>query len=155
MKYRGTPTSDFLNGKPKKVSISLNNSLSLNEILEAIPNAKDITNATAIAIERICQYGEDFAKTVVPVDTGELRDSITHSVDVMGNHVHGTIEAGTDHALFVEFGTGVKGAGTYLGDTTDWVYDIKGQNWQGHPANPFMYNTALEIENNAKEIIKG
>lgn len=43
----------------------------------------------------------EFARQYVPVDTGELQDSIEAVQDGMGAHV----EAGTDHALPIEFGT--------------------------------------------------
>ena len=50
------------------------------------------------------------------------------------------------YAAFVEYGTGLRGAGTYPYElpsegvpyTGSWVYDYKRQNWQGHAAQPFM-----------------
>jgi putative aminopeptidase FrvX len=65
--------------------------------------------------------------------------------------IKGVVSAGTDHAMFQEFGTGIVGAGltgeeTYPGDTSGWVYDYKGQKWKGHKSNHFMYDAAKKME---------
>lgn len=66
------------------------------EVLAALEQAKDR------ALEIIGGKIESYAKGIVPVDTGALRNSITHAVD--GD----TVEAGSAilYAPYVELGTG-------------------------------------------------
>ena len=66
------------------------------EVLAALKQAKDR------ALEIIGGKCESYAKGLVPVDTGTLRNSITHQVDgdtvIVGSAVH--------YAPYVELGTG-------------------------------------------------
>lgn len=147
MKFSGSPTADFLNGKPKKVTIKLGDSTSIAKSMDLLnKTVDDIKQAMYDEVERLCQIGEDEAKAKVHVDSGELRDSITHKVKKTKKKIKGVVSAGTDHAMFQEFGTGLVGEGTYPGDTSGWVYDYKGQNWQGHKSNHFMYDAAKKME---------
>ena len=99
------------------------------------------------AVTEGCAAVVDEAQMIAPVDKGDLVASIhTQSVAVEGTMVTGVVVADSDHAMFVEFGTGVRGEGTYpypLPDTGvpitgSWIYDYKAQNWQGHAAQPYM-----------------
>lgn len=54
-------------------------------------------------LNRACIIVEDSAKDKCPVETGTLRNSITHEVD--GNV--GTIGTNLAYAPYVEFGTGI------------------------------------------------
>ena len=152
MKYSGSPTQDFLTGKPKKVTINLNDSNSIGKSINILGGTADaIKQAIYEEVERICQIGEDEAKARVHVKSGALKESITHDVKKYKHKIKGTVSAGTDHAMFHEFGTGLIGEGTYPGDTSGWVYDYKNQNWQGHKANPFMYEAAKRMEEEMKK----
>lgn len=86
------------------------------------------------------------AQAIVPVDTGDLHASIhVASLELVGTSVSATVTADSPHAAFVEYGTGIRGEGTYMGDLpADWQYDYKNQNWPGHAAQPFM-RPALDI----------
>ena len=90
----------------------------------------------ARAMEQIGMLGENGAKEACSVDTGNLRNSITHSVE------DDTAYIGTNskYGAYVEFGTGdhcTLGGGR----NTPWRYqDAKG-NWHtttGSPAQPFL-----------------
>lgn len=74
------------------------------------------------------------AQTIVPVDTGELRDSIgVGPVALVGNEVQGSIEATAPYAAYVEFGTGQRGAaspGAGAGPYSD--------TWPGMTAQPYL-----------------
>ena len=148
MKFSGSPTADFLNGKPKKVTIKLGDSTSIAKSMDLLnKTVDDIKQAMYDEVERLCQIGEDEAKAKVHVDSGELRDSITHKVKKTKKKIKGVVSAGTDHAMFQEFGTGILGsASNYPGDSTGWVYDYKGQHWKGHKSNHFMYDAAKKME---------
>lgn len=157
MKYSGSPTQDFLSGKPKKVTINLNDSNSIGKSINILGGTADaIKQAIYEEVERICQIGEDEAKAKVPVDNGDLQESITHKVKKTKKKIKGTVSAGTDHAMFQEFGTGLVGAGLtgeekYPGDTSGWVYDYKNQKWKGHKSNHFMYDAAKRMEEEMKK----
>lgn len=82
----------------------------------------------------------------------------------------GIIRAGSAYAVFVEFGTGVVGAGSPHPDPVGWQYDAnnhgeKGwmyfndndQKWhwtKGMESRPFMYNTARTLEQECSQIAK-
>lgn len=55
-------------------------------------------------LEAVGKYVEDSAKLLVPVDTGNLRQSITHKVDEQDLSV--IIGTDVEYAPYMEFGTG-------------------------------------------------
>lgn len=99
----------------------------------------------------------DHARALVPVASGGLQNSIValEPVDTF-QEIIGEVVATAGHASFVEFGTGLRGAGTYpfplpkegVPITGSWVYDYKRQNWVGMPASPFM-RPALDMARGA------
>lgn len=76
------------------------------QILNAIDQAK------ARALEKIGLAAEGFAKRLCPVDTGRLRNSITHTVDVGFDSVY--IGTNVEYAQAVEMGTRKQKAQPYL-----------------------------------------
>ena len=68
---------------------------------EAIANAID--RALVAALEEIGLVAEGYAKRACPVDTGRLRNSITHIVDEGTRHV--VIGTNVEYAPYVELGT--------------------------------------------------
>ena len=95
-------------------------------------------DAVLRALERCGEQAEGYAKDLCPVDTGQLRNSITHAVDDGEQAAY--IGSNMEYAPYVELGTGIytEGGG---GRPTPWVYqDAKG-NWhwtRGNPAQPFL-----------------
>lgn len=68
---------------------------------EAIANAID--RALVAALEEVGLVAEGYAKRACPVDTGRLRNSITHIVDEDTSHV--IIGTNVEYAPYVELGT--------------------------------------------------
>ncbi|WP_342996971.1 HK97-gp10 family putative phage morphogenesis protein [Collinsella aerofaciens] len=68
---------------------------------EAIANAID--RALVAALEEVGLVAEGYAKRACPVDTGRLRNSITHIVDEGTRHV--IIGTNVEYAAYVELGT--------------------------------------------------
>ena len=62
---------------------------------------KAFEQATERGLEKIGLVAEGYAKKLTPVDTGRLRNSITHEVD--GNDVY--IGSNVEYAPYVELGT--------------------------------------------------
>lgn len=74
------------------------------------------------------------AQIIVPVDTGDLQNSIhTASVSVVGTVVEGVVTADSGHAAYVEFGTGIRGAESEGAGAGPYS-----PTWPGMPAQPYM-----------------
>lgn len=93
----------------------------------------------------------DEAKMRVPVDTGELQNSIDYNVDISAKGFTGKVFTNKEHGLYVELGTGPKGEASHIGISPEikpiyspsgWVYYTDKQKFiftNGQPARPFMY----------------
>src|SRR5574344_2569895 len=71
---------------------------------------KAFEQATERGLEKIGLVAEGYAKKLTPVDTGRLRNSITHEVD--GNDVY--IGSNVEYAPYVELGTARQKAQPFL-----------------------------------------
>ena len=103
----------------------------------------NLDDAVAAALERVGSAAEGFAADLAPVDSGRLRNSITHKVD--DNSV--TVGSPLEYATYVEFGTGKYASG---GRNTPWVYKDDKGNWHythGQRAQPFLKPA---LQNNIK-----
>lgn len=114
----------------------------------------EMQDAVLRALERIGMKAEDYAKDLCPVDTGQLRNSITHAVDD-GEHA-AYIGSALEYAAYVELGTGTYAEGGG-GRPTPWVYqDAKG-NWhwtRGNPAKPFLKPAVADHSQTYRNIIE-
>ena len=93
-------------------------------------------DAVVQALERCGEQAEGYAKDLTPVDTGNLRNSITHQVDDGESTVY--IGTNVEYAPYVELGTGRYTEG---GRPTPWTYQDDEGNWHwtaGNPAQPFL-----------------
>ena len=70
----------------------------------------DIGGAKARALEKIGLVAEGYAKRLCPVDTGRLRNSITHTTDDDAAYIGTNVE----YAVYVEMGTVNTPAQPYL-----------------------------------------
>ena len=90
----------------------------------------------AKALEQCGLLGENYAKKNCPVDTGALRNSISHKVVLSEEAAY--IGTNQEYGPYVELGTGIYISG---GRPTPWVYqDAKGD-WHmthGQRAQPFL-----------------
>lgn len=104
------------------------------------------------ALEKCGLTAEEYAKRLAPVDTGNLRNSITHQVDDGESAVY--IGSNVEYATYVELGTGKYAEG---GRPTPWVYqDAKG-NWHwtaGNPAQPFLEPAVADHAQTYRNIIE-
>ena len=108
----------------------------------------DINKIIEVATIRV----RDEAKIRVPVDTGELQNSIDYNLDISEKGFTGKVFTNKEHGLYVELGTGPKGEANHVGISPEikpiyspsgWVYyDVDKQKFiftNGQPARPFMY----------------
>lgn len=107
------------------------------------------------------------AKGLAPVDYGFLKGSIHMSVKKNSNEVIGKVYTNSEYASFVEFGTGVKGKGTYPYSIPNLNLSYKSEPWlyynerwnkwvctHGQVAQPFMYKALHLHEETIKKLLK-
>ena len=115
---------------------------------------ENMSEALRRGLEKIGLVAEGYAKKLCPVDTGNLRNSITHVVD--GQEPAAIIGTNSEYAPYVELGTGIyaKGGG---GRPTPWVYqDAKG-NWHmthGNKPQPFLKPAAHDHRDQYRQILE-
>lgn len=109
-------------------------------------------SAVEKALEECGLVAEGYAKKLAPVDTGNLRNSISHKVDTEEPAVY--IGSNSLYAAYQEFGTGIYTEG---GRDTPWVYqDAKG-NWhwtRGNKAQPFLKPAVADHARQYRQIIE-
>lgn len=104
------------------------------------------------ALERCGMEAEGYAKDLCPVDTGNLRNSISHKVDDGEPAVY--IGSNTSYAPYVELATGIYAEG---GRPTPWVYQDENGNWhwtRGNKAQPFLKPAVADHAKEYQSIIK-
>lgn len=113
---------------------------------------KAMQQAVEKALEKCGLVAEGYAKKLAPVDTGNLRNSISHKVDPEEPAVY--IGTNNSYAAYQEFGTGIYTEG---GRDTPWVYqDAKG-NWhwtRGNKAQPFLKPAVADHARQYRQIIE-
>lgn len=167
--------------KNLKADLSIDGIRNLQKELQKYQS--DITYKCQLLAQKLAEQGVEIARMRVAdldaVFTGELIESI-HS-EYKGSQKGGAVfavVADSDHAAFVEFGTGPIGAespypydlpegvtweyasGKTIRQLADgrygWFYPKDGQ-WyftEGMPARPFMFETSLELQEIVVEVAK-
>ena len=113
---------------------------------------EEFQTACIRALERCGSQAEGYAKDLAPVDTGRLRNGISHAVseDEMAAYVG----SNTSYAPYVELATGIYAEG---GRPTPWVYQDDNGNWHwtaGNPAQPFLKPAVADHTKTYSNIIK-
>lgn len=165
----------------KIIKFSLSNK-SINEAIKQLEDYRSSLQYKArMFVERMAEEGVEIARYHIgdldAVLSGELIQSI-HSEykNSTKDSVTFCVVADSEHALYVELGTGMVGAenpypgkipvvyaqGKYIKKTEDgryyWFYQKEeGGQWyytEGMPSRPFMYNTSLDLAKIASKIAK-
>ena len=116
------------------------------EVLEAMQQA------AVRALEKCGLTAEGYAKKLCPVDTGNLRNSITHTVDEEEPAAY--IGSNVEYAAYVELGTGKYVSG---GRPTPWVYQDEKGNWHrtnGQKSQPYLKPAVADHANTYRKIIE-
>ena len=123
-----------------------------------IDNSKEfldaLDGAIVKALERCGMQAEGYAKDLAPVDTGNLRNSISYRVDASNKEV--VIGTNNEYAAYVELGTGKykEGGG---GRPDSWVYQDDNGNWHhthGQKAQPYLKPAVADHKQTYHNIIK-
>ena len=171
----------------RKKTISMN-CLSQSSIQNAIKQLRayqdSLTYKCQMVAQKLAEKGVEIARVQIAdldaIFTSELLSSIHSEYEgsTKGGGVWAVV-AGTDHAMFVEFGTGIVGkqlpypgklpdgvtwnyaSGKTIRQLADgrygWFYqDDDGQWWftEGMPSRPFMYYTSLELKKLVVKTVK-
>ena len=67
----------------------------------------------AKAVKKATTFVQGQAKELAPFDTGRLKGSIRMKVDVKDSNVIGKVYTNLEYAPYLEFGTGIRGDGSY------------------------------------------
>lgn len=140
-------------------------------IREVAKFEKELTEGLYSLCETLLDDGVSVAKAEVismgAVDTGELADSIERGAFDKSSKF-GIIRATAYYAIFVEYGTGIRGAegeNHPWADESGWEYDVnkhgeegwlylgydmKWKRTRGHASRPFMYNTMMMLKDMAE-----
>ena len=121
----------------------------LTELTQKLDSLLDINDG----MKKCCALVERSAKEKVPVQTGELRRSITSKVENNGLEVTGTIYTPLEYAPYIEYGTGLfaeKG-----GRPTPWCYQGEWHTTSGQPPQPQMRPALNENRTTILEILGG
>lgn len=117
--------------------------LNLDRLLSKFDNLQDIDLTEPL--NKACLLVENDAKRKCPVDTGQLRASITHEVEGQT----GIVGTNVEYAPYVEYGTGIY-ARDGNGRQTPWSYQKADGKWittKGQKPQAFLEPALLENEN--------
>lgn len=123
------------------------------ELIDNSPMVKRAFEEACLrALERCGMQAEGYAKDLVPVDTGNLRNSISHRVDEKEKIVY--VGTNSEYGAYVELGTGKY----YKGGRQDpWVYQDEEGRWHhtnGQRAQPYLKPAVADHKQTYKNIIK-
>lgn len=170
-----------------KIALNPFSQSSIQNAIKALQSYQDsLTYKCQLLAEKLAEKGVEIARVQIAdldaVFTSELLQRVhsEYKGSVKGGGVWAVV-ADSEHATFVEFGTGIIGkANPYKGALPEgvdwqyasgktirqladgrygWFYKGKDGNWyftEGMPSRPFMYNTANELKSiivsTAKEV---
>ena len=124
--------------------------------VEFTDNSKEVLSAfqeaAVRALEKCGLTAEGYAKKLCPVDTGNLRNSISNKVDTEEPAAY--IGTNVSYAPYVELATGIYAEG---GRPTPWVYQDAQGNWhwtRGNPAQPFLKPAVADHAQTYRNIIE-
>ena len=127
----------------------------LDKLLTKLENLKTVS--VEQAVNEACILVENDAKKRCPVDTGELRMSITHEIEETSeNRTTGAVGTNLEYAPYVEFGTGIFSS---LGNGRQdrWSYkDAKGE-WHstiGQQPQPYLHPALYDNREEVKKLIQ-
>ena len=115
-------------------------------------NIKKLTTSTQdnmeLAMNKSIKIMSAEAKSLCPVDTGQLRNSIMTDSFTMNDKTYGEVYTNCEHGVYVEFGTGQRGSETNQNEEVEGI--TYRADWKGQVAQPFMYPA---YKNTYKDVI--
>ena len=91
----------------------------IEEYLAKLTSMAEIEDEMFQSVDQCGEFVRDDARLRVPVDTGDLRKSIDHTTRKENGEIVSEIHTNSDHAVYVEFGTGPVGAANHDGTSPE------------------------------------
>lgn len=144
----------------------------LNAFFSKLDKLADISGQVFQSVDECGQFVRDDARLRVPVDTGDLRKSLDHTTEAGKGEVVSIIHTNSDHAAYVEFGTGPVGRENHAGAAPDVSVSYRQDKWlgivpglvsdtdsglryiAGQPAQPYLYPALKDNEGQLKAKLK-
>ena len=125
----------------------------LDAIAEALhARLEDVLPAAAVGVGKAAKAVEKTARKLAPVDTGELRRKIKASEpEIKDDAVKANVAATAEHSVYVEYGTGIRGAESELPEGMPPA--TYATDWNGQRAQPFMYPAFKQNEQKSRDTI--
>ena len=166
----------------KAITVKLDPHSIENAINDIRAYEKEVKQKSMMLVQRLLDYGTNIARIKIvelgAVDTGDLLSGVSGYFSPLLNA--GFVRVTSDHAAFVEFGTGVSldntlhpnaeylaraawayGSGSKIFTTKDgkvgWIYPTDDGGFkftEGQSSRPFMYETALELQRVFPNLVK-
>lgn len=140
-------------------------------LIKKFAGMRELDEATYKATDKAGEFVRDDARLRVRVDTGDLRKSIDYITEKKEDYSISTVFTNSDHAAYVEFGTGPVGAANHDGISPNVTPIYADHKWRGvipglktdtdpgirmiagQPAHPYMYPAIADNREEIKEII--
>lgn len=122
--------------------------------LEKLSSTEKLTNA----LQQCCFLVEGDAKRNCPVQTGELRASITSRVEEVEGNLQGEVGTPLMYGNYVEYGTGLFSSLGLGRKDVPWWYKNEKDEWvstSGQPPQPFLIPALNNNRNEILEQLKG
>ena len=125
----------------------------LDEIAESLgATLEEVLPAAMKGVGKAAQSVSKTARMLVPVDSGDLQKRIrARAPKIDGDTVEAKVVANTDYAVYVEYGTGERGAESDLpAGMPPATYST---DWNGQTAQPYMYPAYKQNEQKTRDTI--
>ena len=121
-------------------------------------HARKVTPTMRNALRVVAELWKNDAQDVVPVDTGQLRNSIRGTVEVTGGKVRAVVGTNVEHGLFVELGTDTIAGGKLKlwreGDPPIRFWEALEKRGGMDQQMPWLRPTGIALIPRAKQVIR-
>lgn len=143
----------------------------VDELLRRLGSISNIAPELYRLMDQCGTFIRDDARLRVPVDTDDLRKSIQHTTRELDGGIETVVHTNSDHAAFVEFGTGPVGAANHQGISPQAQPVYAREKWRGvipflqsekdagiryiagQPAQPYLYPALKENEEQLEKFL--
>jgi phage protein, HK97 gp10 family len=143
----------------------------VDELLRRLEDVSGIAPELYRLMDQCGTFIRDDARLRVPVDIGDLRKSIQNTIREIEGGIETIVHTNSDHAAFVEFGTGPVGAANHQGISPLAQPVYAREKWRGvipflkngkdsgirfiagQPAQPYLYPALKENEQQLEQFL--
>lgn len=144
----------------------------IDELFKKLDSVGNLSEDLYNIIDKCGEFVRDDARVRVPVISADLKKSIQHTTTKTADGVEAEVHTNSDHAAFVEFGTGPVGAANHNGTSPNVTPEYAKEKWlgivpecvsdtdkglryiAGQKAQPYLYPALKDNEEQLTEFIK-